>query len=277
MKQTLPRRTLCQAIHLIICLLLSLPAAVGQPFCQTRSFNVSDGLPSNSISKVAQGPDGLIWVATWNGLSYFDGYGFASFRSGERHGALTSSRIVSIAPDSAGRVWLLTYDRKPYIFDPTESVFTPLDGVIAGKAGRSSRIQEIYPAGGCMWLVADGAAPTVRVRASMPVDTSSVEVYGRSKLRGGATRVVKVLPDSLGNEWVFTDAGVQLYGTKVACQGSFLDPAVAGDATYFATADGRFYSFRKGDTALSPLAPAPGAGTGRVAAFKALDGNCLIA
>lgn len=256
---------------------MSLPAVSGQPFCQTRSFNVRDGLPSNSISKVAQGPDGLIWVATWNGLSYFDGYGFASFRSGERHGALTSSRIVSIAPDNEGKVWLLTYDRKPYIFNPTDSRFEPLDEAVSLKVGRTSRIQEIYPAGEFMWLVADGATPSVRVKAAMPVDTASVELYGRDKLRGGATRVNKVLLDSLGNEWVFTDAGVQLYGTSVACQGNFLDPATAGDATYFATTDGRFYSFKKGDTALSPVAVSDGLDTRRVKALKELDENNLIA
>lgn len=272
MKQT-PR----QAISVIFALIVSLQAAIGQPFCQTRTFNVSDGLPSNSISKVAQGPDGLIWVATWNGLSYFDGYGFASFRSGDRHGSLTSSRIVNIAPDGEGKVWLLTYDRKPYIFDSAESRFAPLDGVVAAKAGRSCRIQEIYPAAGHMWLVADGGAPSMRVRASMPVDSSSVEVFGRGRLRGGATRVVKVLLDSLGNEWVFTDAGVQLYGTPVACEGSFLDPATAGDATYFATADGRFYSFRKGDTALSPISPPADFEIRRAGSLKALDGNSLIA
>lgn len=271
------KQTQYQYITLIFALMLSLPAALGQPFCQTRTFNVSDGLPSNSISKVAQDSDGLIWVASWNGLSYFDGYGFASFRSGERHGSLTSSRIVNIAPDSEGKVWLLTYDRKPYIFDPADSRFASLDEVLALKAGRTSRIQEIYPAGEYMWLVADGPAPTTRLSVAMPVDTSSVEVYGRDKLRGGATRVTKVLLDSLGNEWVFTDAGVQLYGAPVACEGSFLDPAAAGGATYFATSDGRFYSFKKGDTALSPIALSDGLDFRRVEALKILDSNNLIA
>ncbi|MCM1405749.1 MAG: hypothetical protein NC210_04925 [[Clostridium] fimetarium] len=271
------KQTMCRAITILWIALLSLSWATAQPFCQTRSFNVSDGLPSNSISKIVQGPDGMIWIATWNGLSSFDGYGFASFRSGERHGSLTSSRIVSIAPDGEGKVWLLTYDRKPYIFNPSESRFSPLEETVSAKTGRSCRVQEVYSAGGYMWLVSDGAGPSVRVRASMPVDTSSVEVYGRDKLRGGASKVTKVLVDRLGNEWVFTDAGVQLYGTGVASQGSFLDPAVAGDATYFATTDGRFFSFRKGDTALSPVAPAEGFAPGRVRAVKALDDNNLIA
>ncbi len=272
------KRTLCQAIFLLgVLLTLPLQWAAGQPFSQTRTFNVGDGLPSNSISKVAQGPDGMIWIATWNGLSSFDGYGFASFRSGERHGSLTSSRIVSIAPDSRGKVWLLAYDRKPYIFDPVESRFEPLDGVLSAKAGRSCRVQEIYPAGEWMWLVADGGAPSARVASGNPLDTASVEIFGRDKLRGGATRVNKVLLDSLGNEWVFTDAGVQLYGGSVACQGSFLDPAVAGEATYFATTDGRFFSFKNGDTALTPIAPAEGMGSGRVRGIKTLDDNNIIA
>ncbi len=273
----LMKQALCRAISILWIALLSLQVASAQPFCQTRSFNVGDGLPSNSISKVVQGPDGMIWIATWNGLSSFDGYGFASFRSGERHGLLTSSRIVSIAPDGEGKVWLLAYDRKPYIFNPSESLFSSLEEVVAAKTGRSCRVRELYTAGGYMWLVSDDAGPSVRVKVAMPVDTSSVEVFGRDKLRGGASKVVRVLVDRLGNEWVFTDVGIQLYGSPVASTGHFLDPVVAGGATYFATADGRFFSFRKGDTALSPIALDGEIARNGVRALKVLDDNNLIA
>ncbi len=271
------KRTLYRQISFILAIFLSAAAAAGQPFCRTRTFNVSDGLPSNSISKVVQSPDGLIWIATWNGLSYFDGYGFASFRSGERHGELTSSRIVNITPDSEGKVWLLTYDRKPYVFDPVVSRFTPLDETITRRTRRACRLHEIYPAGEYMWMIDEGLAPSTRVRAALPVDTSSVEVYGRDKLRGGASRVLKVVLDSLGNEWVFTDAGVQLYGTSVACPGDFLEPAVVGDVTYFATTCGSFFSYRKGDAAFKPMPLPAGAGIRRVNALKPLDGGGIVA
>ncbi len=264
------------AIFILLALTGIAGRAWGQPFCQTRSFNVSDGLPSNSISRVAQGPDGLIWVATWNGLSSFDGYGFSSFRSGDRHGLLTSSRIVSISPDDQGKVWLINYDRKPYIFNPAESRFEPLDETLALKTGRPAKVQELYPAGEYIWLVTDGATPSMRVGTELPVDTASVEVFGRDKLRGGASRVNKVMVDSLGNEWVFTDAGVQLYGTPVACQGNFLDPVTTAGATYLATTDGRLYSFRKGATALSPVAAPGGFSLSHAGALKALDDNNLI-
>ena len=39
-------------------------------------FSTDDGLASNAIAGIYQDDYGFIWMATWNGLSRFDGYNF---------------------------------------------------------------------------------------------------------------------------------------------------------------------------------------------------------
>ena len=60
----------------IIPLLLAFMARItvmAVPYCDVRKFSITDGLAANTISDIKQSPDKLIWFATWNGLSYYDG------------------------------------------------------------------------------------------------------------------------------------------------------------------------------------------------------------
>src|SRR5690606_39719866 len=38
-----------------------------------RSWNTRDGLPHNSINRISQGPDGYLWLATWEGPVRYNG------------------------------------------------------------------------------------------------------------------------------------------------------------------------------------------------------------
>ena len=43
-------------------------------------FSTDDGLASNAIAGIYQDDYGFIWMATWNGLSRFDGYDFYNYK-----------------------------------------------------------------------------------------------------------------------------------------------------------------------------------------------------
>ena len=45
-----------------------------------RRFNETDGLAHHHATGLVQDRQGMIWVATWNGLSRYDGYSFVSFK-----------------------------------------------------------------------------------------------------------------------------------------------------------------------------------------------------
>ena len=51
-----------------------------QPACSVRTFSIRDGLPANAITTIKQDSNGLIWIATWNGLCCYDGTRFTTFR-----------------------------------------------------------------------------------------------------------------------------------------------------------------------------------------------------
>jgi ligand-binding sensor domain-containing protein len=53
------------------------PVVAQQPIF--KNYTVNDGLISNSIRRVFQDSKGFLWIATWEGLSKYDGHMFTSF------------------------------------------------------------------------------------------------------------------------------------------------------------------------------------------------------
>ena len=64
------------------------------------SYTEQDGLPGNIVYSIAQGPDGLMWFGTNNGIAAFDGKTFKSFRTSER-----SEHIYALEVASDGAIW----------------------------------------------------------------------------------------------------------------------------------------------------------------------------
>src|SRR5215471_8552857 len=70
-----------------------------------RHYSTTDGLASNAVYSIASDSRGFLWFATAEGLSRFDGYGFANQteRTGLPHG-----RIRKILIGRHGNYWLAT-------------------------------------------------------------------------------------------------------------------------------------------------------------------------
>ena len=69
-----------RAIYSILLILITSLKVMGIPYCDVRKFSITDGLAANTISGIAQTPDRLMWFSTWNGISYYDGNSFHTFR-----------------------------------------------------------------------------------------------------------------------------------------------------------------------------------------------------
>ena len=68
---------------LILSLLLLSQTASGQKLRASLShYSTDNGLTSNTIADIIQDGYGYLWIATWNGLSRFDGYQFYNYRTG---------------------------------------------------------------------------------------------------------------------------------------------------------------------------------------------------
>lgn len=72
-----------------------------------RRWTLEDGLPSDTVTSLAQTPDGYLWIGTNAGLVRTDGRQFMVFDVGNVE-AMESSVVNTLAVDSAGVLWVGT-------------------------------------------------------------------------------------------------------------------------------------------------------------------------
>lgn len=68
-------------------------------------YRISDGLPHENISTIAQSPDGRLWVGTSAGLSYYTGKSFVNVHFLEARGTVNITEVAAIKNDE---VWIST-------------------------------------------------------------------------------------------------------------------------------------------------------------------------
>lgn len=72
---------------------------------EIRGWDVAKGLPDSYVSSVCKGPDGYIWVATYQGLSRFDGQRFYNFSSPDNY-SNAPSMPTALWKDQEGTIWI---------------------------------------------------------------------------------------------------------------------------------------------------------------------------
>src|SRR6202162_1154484 len=70
-----------------------------------RHYTTADGLANNSVYSIASDSRGFLWFATAEGLSRFDGYGFANQTQGT---GLPHRRVTQVLIGRHGNYWLAT-------------------------------------------------------------------------------------------------------------------------------------------------------------------------
>ena len=94
-------------LRLLLCnllLLAALPLVVCAQY-QVKSWTTDDGLPQNTVSSIAQTPDGYLWLATLDGLVRFDGVRFAVFNKNNSPG-IANNRLTKMVVDQQGALWV---------------------------------------------------------------------------------------------------------------------------------------------------------------------------
>lgn len=72
-----------------------------------HNYSVKDGLSQNTVTAIRQSKNGLLWVATRDGLNLFNGYGFYSMRKHHSTAVdLTDNQVQVLLEDKAGRLWI---------------------------------------------------------------------------------------------------------------------------------------------------------------------------
>ena len=101
-------------IRIIICGLILAPLWGAGEFSRSdtqaqqlsiRHYDVSDGLAHSHVSAMHQDRKGYLWLATWEGLSRFDGYRFKNYGAAD---GLGDPIVNDITEDRYGRLWVAT-------------------------------------------------------------------------------------------------------------------------------------------------------------------------
>jgi ligand-binding sensor domain-containing protein len=94
-------------------------------------YSTDDGLPSNTIAALHNDDYGFVWIATWNGVSRFDGYNFYNYRTGITSGVKgLHNRIDRMTIDQMQNVWLKMYDGRVFVLNrQTDRIEDPLEGI----------------------------------------------------------------------------------------------------------------------------------------------------
>jgi signal transduction histidine kinase/ligand-binding sensor domain-containing protein len=193
---------------LLRCRRFGIPAAVvcaaGLALCGTahaqrlavRSYDVTDGLAHGVVISLHQDVRGYLWLATYEGVSRFDGYHFTNYGAPEGLGHFV---VNDIASDREGRVW------------------AALNG-----AGVVRLLDE--PAG----------VDTIDPRAgAAPGGTRRFTIYLiEPGERRPANAVNRILFDTDNRLWCVTDAGLYRARDPQVADGAF-ERVVAGAVPYF--------------------------------------------
>ena len=120
-------------LTLLAMLVLWVPVSLRAQHLQASlsHYSVDDGLTSNAIAAIHSDDYGYLWLATWNGVSRFDGYNFYNYKTGITSGIRgLHNRIDNLIIDQAQNVWLKMYDGRMFVINrQTDRIEDPLEGI----------------------------------------------------------------------------------------------------------------------------------------------------
>lgn len=192
--------------YYILFLIQLIPLLVSsQPICKVRTFGTGNGLPASVVSGIAQSTDNLVWLATWNGLSCFDGYRFTTFRNIPGHDSqLTTNHLISVMPATDGNLWVTAYSEDVYMFDSHKCCYLNVSALIAQKYKSKFSLRKIYPLpNGDTWVVGKYNDHYLMPKGG----ENNPDELKQYKLPGTLN---KVMLDAKGGEWLLCDQGAFL-------------------------------------------------------------------
>ena len=94
--------------YLFIFLFLSGNLVTGQNI-KFKTLSTDDGLSNNSVNDVISDKDGVLWIATWDGLNKYDGHKFTIFKHSQTDStSIAANEINNLLIDDKGTLWVIT-------------------------------------------------------------------------------------------------------------------------------------------------------------------------
>ena len=122
-----------------------------------RNYTTNDGLAHDWVLRIRRDSRGLLWFATYSGLSRFDGSRFVSF---DLEDGLPYPVINDVFEDRQGRLWIATNGGGVARFRPDVSraaaTLPKIESASLGESRPSNRVNVIHQdLGGALWLGTD--------------------------------------------------------------------------------------------------------------------------
>jgi signal transduction histidine kinase/ligand-binding sensor domain-containing protein len=209
-----------------------------------RVWQTDNGLPDNSVTGVAQTPDGYLWVSTESGLARFDGARFQDFALTAPSGR-TRPLIRVMSLGQGNQIWLAVEGGLAVMLSPqATNLFTAKDGITYGTPQAIARDRRDdmwigYADGSVCWITkghvtrfADSKAPAGRGPCTLASDING-QVWFAKAGHIGVVRdenfqslltlneaTIKLGRARVGGMWIC--AGLQLWhcnenGTAISC------------------------------------------------------------
>lgn len=242
-------RHLRQKIATITFIMLACCSSIrAQQLQATRShYSTDDGLCSNAIADIMRDDYGFVWIATWNGLSRFDGYNFYNYQTGAgSHIPNLHNRVYSMSIDSQQNVWMRMYDNRIFVLKRSiDQIINPFEGINGNEEFRTNCPITVVSNGDVLVNV-DG----VGIYRVKPMH----DAFDMQLITTSGFVVTSVAEGYQGDIWLGTDQGVHRMDPSnltVERKGEFLDEYITcifsdGYNIYAGTRKGKIVTFAYG-------------------------------
>ncbi|HEY4354728.1 MAG TPA: diguanylate cyclase [Acidobacteriaceae bacterium] len=170
-------------------------------------LGAKQGLPHDSVYGFAQDKRGFLWIATFGGLSRFDGYRLHNYIHNEQDtSSLPDNNTRLLLPTPDGGLWIATGNAGVIQYDAATDSFHPLPDLPA--ALHNSHVFCLADDGeGGLWF-----GSQLGLVHYQPTKPQHYEVFGKASGRAadsfGEGSVFSVFKDREGNLWVGGDHGL---------------------------------------------------------------------
>jgi len=219
----------------ILLLALHFVFVKGQPICVARQYTVRDGLIQSNPAQILQSHNGFIWVSTWNGVSRFDGRDFETFQ----FDSLLNQHMQRLENTTDGNLWMVAYDRHSlYLYDIREDRLVSVLKPYEQQFNTLLHIENLYPLSkGVTWVTLRNGG-CFRISDKEYANISGIQ-YITSIDDVELGKVSKVFEDKQGEEWVFSDKGVSIFGKRTISSYPFSMFETMDSLVFLASENGR--------------------------------------
>ena len=238
-------------LTLLATLLLSLPTELRAQQLQASlsHYTTDNGLASNAIAYMTKDDYGYLWLATWNGVTRFDGYNFYNYRTGNASRIKgMHNRVDAMVVDQSQNVWLKMYDGRVFVINrQTDRFEDPFAGISGHDEYRLDYFYRPYVTSSGDVLFSFGAVGLYKMR----LDRNGLK---QQHIMTGGLTATCIVEGYHGDLWVGTEKGIHridMSNSALERRGYFLDESITqlssnGYNIYAGTRSGKILQFSYG-------------------------------